>query len=77
MSNVERHPVHLFLSEEEVALLYNLFEERINRHKAGIKKEQQRPNEKRIIHHAKLQELADKIQLIEHLSAELSEQAAW
>jgi len=75
--DTERHPVHLFLSEAEVALLFNLFEERINRHKAGIKKENERPNERSISHHQKLQELADKIQLIEQLSAELSEQAAW
>ncbi|MFZ4545858.1 MAG: hypothetical protein ACOYN4_00405 [Bacteroidales bacterium] len=75
--STERHPVHLFLSEAEVALLFNLFEERIKRHKASIKKELDFPNERRIKHKEKLAELEDKINQIEQLSALISEEAAW
>jgi hypothetical protein len=73
----ERHPIHLFLNEEEVALINSLFIERINRNNGLIQKAIVYPNESEVKQTMLIEKLENTNYTITNLMAELSEQAAW
>lgn len=73
----ERHPVHLNLSEKEVAMYFNLLEERIAKHEALLKRVENTVYESSVKKGLKIEEHSDKIRLLSDMLDELKEQSAW
>ena len=76
-SSDERHPVHLNLSEKEVATYFNLLEERIAKHEALLKRVENTVYESSVKKSLKIEEHTDKIRLLSNMLYELKEQSAW
>ena len=73
----ERHPVHLNLSEKEVAMYFNLLEERIAKHESLLKRVENTVYESSVKKSLKIEEHTDKIRLLSNMLYELKEQSAW
>jgi len=73
----ERHPVHLFLSEKDVAMYIELIEIRIKKHENLLKKVEATVYESSVKKSLKIEEHSDKISLLKSMLAEFTEQSAW
>lgn len=75
--NTERHPIHLFLSEKEVAMYFSLFEDRIKKHETLLKRVEDTVYENVVKKEVKMREHSDIIYLLKNMFAEMTEQAVW
>ena len=75
--NAERHPVHLFVTEKEVAMYFNLLEERIKKHETLLKRVEETVYESIVKKEIKMREHSDVIELLKNMYAEFCEQTAW
>ena len=73
----ESHPIHLFLDETDVAIYVSLFEERIKKHEALLKRVKDTVYENIIKKDSKMREHSDIIYRLKNLLAEFNEQSAW
>jgi len=73
----ERHPVHLFLSEKEVAMYIELLETRIKKHENLLKRVEETVYESSVKKSLKTEEHSNQITLLKNMLAELLEQSAW
>ena len=75
--NPESHLVHLDLTEKEVNIYFDLFEERIKKHETLLKRVKDTVYENIIKKEAKMREHNDIIYLLKNMYAEMTEQAVW
>jgi len=73
----ESHMVHLFLDETDVAIYESLFNERIKKHEALLKRVNETVYENIIKKESKMREHSDIIYRLKNLQAEFNEQSAW
>lgn len=73
----ESHLVHLELTEKEIAVYFNLLEERIKKHESLLKRVEDTVYESIIKKEHKMREHSDMICLLKNLYAEFVEQAIW
>jgi len=79
MSNNDdnRHQIHLFVTEKEVAMYFKMFEERIEKHENLLKRVEETVYESIVKKEKKMREHSDAIELLENMYNEIREQTAW
>ena len=75
--DVERHPVHLFITEQEVEMYFNIFDERIKRLESLLQRTKDTVYESNVKKDMKVEELSNKLSLVTNMYAEFREQTVW
>ena len=75
--NTERHPVHLFITEKEVEMYFNMFDERIKRLESLLQRTKDTVYESNVKKDMKVEELSNKLSLVTNMYAEFREQTVW